>query len=154
MDTGPGTGPGTGTGTGPGAGTGTGTGSARAVGELAASSGTKRPAVPPPAATSKSKKPTSVLSLVSSRKSSAPPVVANADPTDPVEVVKAEEAKYATLCDALQLDNSAFCESNGLFKQTAWWAQQKAALPIHYSLWAGEVGPAKCRRSAHVGHAA
>ena len=61
---------------------------------------------------------------------------------DLLDVVKLEEAKYSSLCAAISKDGSAYM-ADGIFDQALFWAQQKASLPVHYSLWLAEVGCAK-----------
>jgi hypothetical protein len=86
-----------------------------------------------------------VLSLIGS-KAAGKAAMAEADVS--LDVVKHEESKYAAMCIAVLNDPWVYM-NGGIFDQATFWAQQKAALPIHYSLWLGEVGCAKAA-SANV----
>jgi hypothetical protein len=59
-----------------------------------------------------------------------------------LDVVKLEEAKYASLCVAVINDRSPWMVDD-IFDQSMFWAQQKNTLPVHYALWVAEVGCCK-----------
>lgn len=54
-----------------------------------------------------------------------------------LDVVKLEEAKYASLCVAVINDRSPWMVDD-IFDQSMFWAQQKNTLPVHYALWVAE----------------
>ena len=69
--------------------------------------------------------------------------VMNAENTDKsLEVVKLEEAKYASICVSVYANTEQFMDA-GIFDLGLFWSQQKSILPVHYSLWMAEVGCAK-----------
>ena len=49
-----------------------------------------------------------------------------------LDVVKLEEAKYASLCVAVINDRSPWMVDD-IFDQSMFWAQQKNTLPVHYA---------------------
>ena len=91
------------------------------------------------------KGPASVLARIShlnSEKQVVMPVM-NAENTDKsLEVVKLEEAKYASICVSVYANTEQFMDA-GIFDLGLFWSQQKSILPVHYSLWMAEVGCAK-----------
>eukprot|EP00966_Prymnesium_polylepis_P289937 6697210-Prymnesium_polylepis.2 len=88
------------------------------------------------------KGPGTVLSLIGSKSAGKAPVSSTTSTGDMLDVIKLEEAKYASMCIAVLKDPSTYFSDN-LFDQALFWAQQKTALPVHYALWLGEVGCAK-----------
>ena len=84
-----------------------------------------------------------MLSLIGSKASGKAPVLTVSG--DLLDVIKLEEAKYASMSIAVVKDPSAYM-CGDIFDQALFWAQQKAALPVHYALWG--VRPALLRLCA------
>ena len=101
----------------------------------------KRP-VDASSSSKKKKGPASILGLVSAG-AKGPGPVANAGEGDQVlQAVMAEEVKFATISESIVRDPSTFME-RGIFSEGAFWAAHKHVLPIHDTLWVGEVGCCK-----------
>jgi len=91
------------------------------------------------------KGPASVLSRVSnlySEKQVVMPVMHVENTDKSLEVVKLEEAKYASICVSVYANKEQLMHA-GIFDLGLFWSQQKSILPVHYSLWMAEVGCVK-----------
>ena len=92
------------------------------------------------------KGPTSVLSrvLVNNTNSgqNAKTARSDADTDNSLDVIKLEEAKYASICVSVLANPKPYMAS-GIFDLSVFWSGQKSVIPVHYSLWMAEVGCAK-----------
>ncbi len=100
-------------------------------------------AAPPDTGSTTKKGPGSVLSLIgsSAMRGSKATVLTEPD-ASLLDVVKVEEAKFASICASVRSDPSAYMNQS-LFDQASFWAQQKGVIPVHYALWLAEVGCVK-----------
>jgi hypothetical protein len=105
----------------------------------------KRPASSTGATGGVAKKgPASVLARVNNANSgqNAKTVRTDPDHDNSLDIIKLEEAKYASICVSVLANPQPYMVS-GIFDLSVFWSGQKSVLPVHYSLWMAEVGCAK-----------
>ena len=90
------------------------------------------------------KGPASVLSRVNNANSgqNAKTVRTDPDTDNSLDIIKLEEAKYASICVSVLANPQPYMVS-GIFDLSVFWSGQKTVIPVHYSLWMAEGGCAK-----------
>ena len=64
------------------------------------------------------------------------------DTDNSLDIIKLEEAKYASICVSVLANPQPYMVS-GIFDLSVFWSGQKTVIPVHYSLWMAEGGCAK-----------